>query len=406
MAHPPPPSSSFVPRFSSFVWAGFECTYALIDQERRIRLDLLSASKHDHYCAHDYKLIREIGATTVREGFAWHQIDKGQGVYDFRRFEAMLKIGQEMKVQQIWDLNHFDYPEYLDPFSQKFVTQFREYALRCLEILRRYIEGELYLVPLNEISFYSWFGADSGWWAPFKKGAHNGLRFKKQLVKAAIAAMKAIRTADSAVKFIQVDPIMRRIPQSPSSAKMRRKADDFNSIARYQSWDMLSGTLFPELGGQPDYLDVLGINYYMVNQEWLLRSPVSKDEYNVMIPLNSPDRVGFDVILREIYQRYKKPMVITETGSHGEFRHSWWDTVLTEVEQALAQQLPIYGVCSYPTVDKPTSLPFLWPQSGLWDFYQLADDCWRQPHQPAIDVIKKHLPKLKPPKLPQTKRSK
>jgi beta-glucosidase/6-phospho-beta-glucosidase/beta-galactosidase len=382
------------PKFASFMWAGFECTYALIDRERRLRLDLLGASKHDYYCATDYQLISAIGAKTVREGFAWHQIDKGNGEYDFSRFEAMLKIAKELEIQQVWDLNHFDYPEYLDPYTDTFITQFAEYAVRCLEVIRRYQSGEIYIVPVNEISFYSWFGADSGWWAPFKKGAVNSLQFKKQLVKAAIAAMKAISAVDKEVRFIHVDPIMRRIPKPPGTPKIHEQANDFNTVARYQTWDMLSGRLYPELGGQPEFLDILGINYYMVNQEWIMKSPVSKSEYTVMIPLDSPDRIGFDQILNEIYQRYQRPMVITETGSHGEFRPSWWDTVLTQVETALAQRLPIYGVCSYPTVDKPTSLPFLWPQSGLWDFYQLSDDYWRQPFQPGIDVIKSHLPKL------------
>ena len=36
--------------------------------------------------------------------------------------------------------------------------------------------------------------------------------------------------------------------------------------ARYQAWDMLEGRLHPELGGAPEYLDIVGVNYYPWNQ--------------------------------------------------------------------------------------------------------------------------------------------
>jgi polysaccharide biosynthesis protein PelF len=381
------------PQFNTFFWTGFECTYALIDKVRKVRLDLLSASKHDEYCREDYQMVKEVGAKTVREGLAWSQIDQGNGVYDFSRFEKMMQIGEEEHIQQVWDLNHFDYPEYLDPFSETFVTQFGEYAKHAIELIRKYNPETIYMVPLNEISFYSWFGADSGWWAPFKTGPKNGFEFKKQLVKAAITAMDSIWSVDKNVRFIHVDPIMRRIPREPSTPEIRKSTQDFNAEIRFQGWDMLCGRVLPELGGDPKYLDLLGINYYMVNQEWIVKSPISDKVHHIMLPLDSPDRVTFDMILQEIYDRYERPMIITETGSHGEYRAGWWETVLREIDVAVDKGLPIHGVCSYPTVDKPTELPFLWPQSGLWDFYQLDKAYHREPHDPALDVIKVWLQK-------------
>jgi hypothetical protein len=35
---------------------------------------------------------------------------------------------------------------------------------------------------------------------------------------------------------------------------------------QYQVLDILSGRICPELGGSPDYLDILGFNYYYNNQ--------------------------------------------------------------------------------------------------------------------------------------------
>ncbi|MFO0703221.1 MAG: hypothetical protein U0525_00675 [Patescibacteria group bacterium] len=89
---------------------------------------MLTATKHDKYCRDDYKMVKNIGIKTVREGLSWSEIDKGRGVYRFERFEKMMKVAKEENVQQIWDLNHFDFPSYLDPFSKNFIIKFAEYA--------------------------------------------------------------------------------------------------------------------------------------------------------------------------------------------------------------------------------------------------------------------------------------
>src|SRR5437016_1180188 len=95
--------SSDLPIFSSFIWAGFECTYA--KSEARTRIDMLASTAHDRFCRADYQNIKVIGIQVVREGLSWHQIDKGGGQYDFSRFEPMMRIAAEEGIEQIWDLN-------------------------------------------------------------------------------------------------------------------------------------------------------------------------------------------------------------------------------------------------------------------------------------------------------------
>lgn len=380
------PNRSQVPTFKSFIAAGFECTYALAENKRR--LDMLGATKHDKYCRADYQLIRQIGIKTVREGFAWSQIDQGNNQYDFSRFEQVLRIGQEQGIQQIWDLNHFDYPEYLDPFNQQFIQQFAEYARRVIHLVRQYQTGTLYIVPVNEISFFAWIGADMGWWAPYAKGREKGFTFKQQLVKAAIAAMDAIWQEDRDVRFIQVDPFMRRLATSPASKKAKEHVREFNEVVRYEAWDMLCGKKLPEIGGDPKYLDIIGVNYYIHNQEWVISGKGQGAQLkHQLMDWESSDRVSFAQMLNDIYQRYGRPLYISETGSYGPHREQWWLRVLAQIEEGLQQELPICGVCAYPTVDRPESAGFLLPESGLWDF--ACDDlsCQRIPHQASLDII-------------------
>lgn len=390
-----------LPRFKSFLQAGFECTAAMAEDKRR--LNMLDQTRHDQLCADDYDMIKERGFYTVREGLSWSQIDTGDGVYEFDRFEKMMQIGAQKGVQQIWDLNHFDFPTRLDPLAEdpakadEFVEAFARYAKEVIRVLRIHFPAEeLYIVPLNEISFFAWIGADMGWWAPYKKGRENGGRFKQILVRAAIAAMDAIWEEDDNVRFIHVDPFMRRLakqpmpsdttPHSPPSKKVQEHVKDFNEVVRYEAWDMLCGRKHPELGGAPKYLDIIGMNYYVHNQEWVITGQNNTVLHQLM-DWDSPDRVSFAEMIAEVYERYQRPIFISETGSFGERRSSWWERTLAEIDTGLNSGLPIVGVCAYPVLDRPESAGFLLPNSGIWDFDPTDSLCQRLPHEPSLTAI-------------------
>jgi beta-glucosidase/6-phospho-beta-glucosidase/beta-galactosidase len=389
------------PLFKSFISAGFECTSALAQDKRR--LNLLGQTRHDDLCLDDYALMNQNGFLTVREGLSWNAIDQGAGVYDFSRYIPLLEAAQRHGIQQIWDLNHFDYPFRLDPFSKEFIEAFAKHAQEFIKLWRSYSPTEtLYVVPINEISFFAWIGADMGWWAPYKKGRRNGGKLKAQLVRAAIAAMDAIWEVDDNVRFIQVDPFMRRVakqpqpvsedttaaapPIFPPSKKALAHIAEFNDVVRFEAWDLLSGRKKPELGGDPKYLDIIGMNYYIHNQEWVITG--EKDTIlHQLIDWDSPDRVPFAEMIRTVHDRYQRPIFISETGSFGTRRGEWWQRTLAEIDDALAHKLPIVGVCAYPILDRPESAGFLLPNSGVWDFDPADSLCQRMGHQPSLTAI-------------------
>jgi len=365
---------------------GFECTYAKVEQNKR--LDLLVSTRHDQKCREDYQLLKELGIWTVREGLAWSQIDQN-GKYDFSKFEEMMRIGQEEKIQQLWDLNHFDYPDDLDPFSKEFIERFRTYAVEAVKTLRHYSDQTLYLCPINEISFFAFIAGDVGAWAPYQKD--RGLELKKQLVLASIAAMDAVWDQDSNVRFLQVDPIFSRVPQKPITRQKRKVGHEF-AESKFQAWDMLSGKIFPELGGHPKYLDILGCNYYYYNQEWITAVDAEGKSTYKTIPLYSKHRIMVGTMLKEVYLRYKRPLLISETGGWGELRPKWWKKLFKEIDK-VRKRLPIYGVCIYPIVDRADWSEGHLTNSGLWDYASGDELCQRVPHHPTIDLIQKYIKK-------------
>jgi len=240
------------------------------------------------------------------------------------------------------------------------------------------------------MKFLSFIGSDHGVWAPHQK--NRGVEMKKQLVKATLAAMKSIWEVDTNVRFIHDDPIFYRTPKDPSSPEQREVANAFIEV-KFQAWDMICARVFPELGGTPEYLDILGANYYY-NQEWIVDAHNFADIRYGTIPLNRRKRISVRAFLQEIQDRYYRPIVITETGDWGDLRKKWWEQILPECLVALDKGIPLHGICSYPIVDRPDWTDGHLTNSGFYDF--IKDEALRQryPHQETISVVQPYIKKI------------
>ncbi len=371
---------------------GFEACNAL--SEHRQRLDMIGLTKHDLYCRADYRLLKQTGIFTIRESMAWHLIDGGGGAYDFSRYEKMMVIARDEGMQVIWSLNHFDIPAWLDLFSPDFAPRFAEYAVAAVRTIRRYDDDVLYINPLNEISFYSWMCAEVGVWGPHHTG--RGFEAKLQMVRATLAAVKAVKAMDARIKFVHIDPVMRRTAAPRSSPEVRKFVRDFRGVV-YQTWDMIVGKIYPELGGSRDCMDIVGVNYYIYNQEKVLEVQYEPN-FEVRtrrLGLNSKARLGFDRMLNTVYNRYRKPILITETGSHGALRIHWWRRLLRDIDKALLRKIPLLGVCAYPIIDRPDWHYGHLTNSGFWDFEGGDEHFKRIPHVAVLAIIKKYVNQMK-----------
>ena len=70
---------------------------------------------------------------------------------------------------------------------------------------------------------------------------------------------------------------------APEHPKTWRRVQADN-LLQYQAWDMLSGRIWPSLGGHPSYLDIIGVNFYPDNQFMLDGSavPLGAATYNLV----------------------------------------------------------------------------------------------------------------------------
>ena len=329
------------PLFRSFFQGGFECSNHRLADGRR--LDMTTATHHDRFAARDYRLVQEYGIATVRDGVRWPAVEAAPGVYRWENFLPMLRAARETGVQVIWDLFHYGWPEGLDIFSPQFVERFAAFARAFAILLDEEGWGMPMVVPVNEISFFSWAAGETGVLNPFAR--ERGGELKRQMVRAALAAMRELRRVNPATRLLLVDPMINVIPRRdrPGDAP----AAEAYRLSQFDSWDMLCGRLEPELGGNPEFLDVIGVNYYIHNQ-W--RYPGG---HGSMIAPSDPRYRHVRWMLAEIYERYRRPLFIAETGIEDETRPAWLRYISNEAAAAIAQGIPVEGICLYPILNHP-----------------------------------------------------
>jgi hypothetical protein len=279
----------------------------------------------------------------------------------------MVRAAREARVQVIWDLCHYGWPDGLDIFRPEFVDRFADYARAVARLIADETDEVPWYAPINEISFWSWGGGDVGYINPCATG--RGFELKTQLARATLAAIDAIWSVDSRARFLHCDPAI-HIVADPKRPKMKAEAEG-HRLAQFQAFDMIMGNLWPQLGGDPRYLDVVGLNYYPRNQ-WVLDGPT--------IERGAPLYRPFREILREAWERYGRPLILAETGAEEGHRADWLRYVSGEVLAARRAGVPVDGICLYPVLDYPGWDDDRHCQSGLWGYPDLAGD--RETHLP------------------------
>ena len=355
--------------FRSFFLGGFECSTHRLRTGRR--LDLLEATRHAELAASDYRLLQRYGIHTARDGVRWHLIERSPHSYDFSSAIPMRRAAHETDMEVIWDLWHYGWPDDIDIFSAAFVDRFTAFARETAKRISDYSEVPL-ISPINEISFFSWAGGEGGIFNPFAK--RRGEEMKRQLVRATIEAIDAIRSVNGQARLFQIDPIIHVVPRS-DGPEDRAHAEAYRQ-SQFAAWDMIAGRVEPELGGSERNLDVIGVNYYIHNQFiW---------EGGMIVPSDRRYRhVG--LMIEEVYRRYERPIFVAETGIEDDTRPAWLRYICREVLGAMWGGVPIAGICLYPILNHPGWDDDRHCYNGMFDY---ADSTGaREVFQPLADEL-------------------
>jgi beta-glucosidase/6-phospho-beta-glucosidase/beta-galactosidase len=368
--------------FPTFFLSGFECsTFRWKDVGRR---DLSAELQHYVHADEDYSMLRSLGIAVAREGIPWPLVDRA-GTLDFSCIEPFLQAQRRHCVLPIWDLCHYGYPDDLDPLSDAFVERFAAYARAAARhVAERAHHGPLLFTPVNEPTFWGYMGGEWAWAAPYGRDADYRRRFTLALARADIAAVAAIREDFPDARMVHIDPLIWVVPprDRPDLAEEahRESYDD-----AYLAWDAISGQRFPELGGSPETIDIIGLNNYSFGQmEYVPGGP-----HNALEPGDDRIRPLADLI-EEAWAKYRRPCIIAETsGLHGG-RPDWLNDVMEESLAAVNRGVDLHGICLFPAVDMTDWHTGEWLHMGIADVERLPSGAlMRTPFVPYVETLRR-----------------
>lgn len=324
--------------FKTYYMGGFECADHI--NRSGVRINLLKETQHDIRVEDDYKLLADMNIYVVREGICWSAVEKSPNQFDFSEILNRMHAAEKYGMQQIWDLIHFGYPDDLSPTHPKFCERFQNLCRAFAKFYKIHSRQDLFVVPINEISFLAWHSGDARGTVPF--AVNSGWDIKYHLCKAAILGIEVLKEIDPECRIIIVEPLVEIHANNNTESEHLFELNEH----QFQAMDIIAGRICPELNGKEEYLDILGFNYYWNCQWTVLGDSLEWPDENLQ-------RVPFREMLQAAYYRYKKPLFLSETGHIGSGRVQWIEEITTECMAVQEAGIPFFGICIYPVIDRP-----------------------------------------------------
>ncbi|MDQ2779833.1 MAG: hypothetical protein M3Y32_09785 [Pseudomonadota bacterium] len=342
-------------------------------------LDMVATTGHAERFEEDYRALAQRGIRVVRESIGW-RLCEPQGMlqadsrFDFQRLRRMAQAARRQGVQVLWTLMHYGVPPDVSLMDDRFCARFAEFAAAVADALAPLLDEDEVPVftPINEISFLAWAACETNLIHPHVGDRNDprhvplpdGYVLKCRLVRACLAGMQAIRARLPSARFLHVDPLVHVVAPADASAELAAEARRFREY-QWQTWDLIAGRLEPALGGSTEALDMLGVNHYPTAQ-WEFQTGATLAWRPG--PGGDGRRLALSALLQEASERYRRPIVIAETGACDGDRAGWLAWVDTEATVARAAGVDLRGVCLYPVIGRPDwNDANEWHRCGLWD---------------------------------------
>jgi hypothetical protein len=124
--------------------------------------------------------------------------------------------------------------------------------------------------------------------------------------------MHAFRDPDPRARFVHCEPLI-AILHSHDTGLRRSEAEGWHQ-AQFQAFDLLSGRIWPQIGGDQSLRDIIGVNY-CPNHQWL--------HAGVTIDLDHPAYRPLADLPFETHARYLRPIFGSKTGVENHHHAPW-----------------------------------------------------------------------------------
>jgi beta-glucosidase/6-phospho-beta-glucosidase/beta-galactosidase len=341
---------------NNFMFAtGIECSYPTIDQGKT-RRDMLAECDHYNRYKEDLGLVKEMGLKVLRYGLPYYSIQKGAGKYDWEFADLAMAEIQRLEITPILDLMHFGVPDWLGNFQNpELVVHFADY---CEQVAKRY-PWVRYYTPVNEIYVTARSSAKDGVW-------NEQLKSDKAFVTALKHAAAASIMGTQQIAKHRPDCVIVQSESAEFTHELRAErtpAVQLENLLRFTSLDLLyahqpegevvnylydNGMTRQEydwfMAGEPPGYQVMGNDYYGRNEK-------------IMLPngeiCTSMDVLGWSTITHDYYQRYKKPVMHTETNVFdANEAPTWLWKQWVNILRLRKEGVPVLGFTWYSLIDQ------------------------------------------------------
>ncbi len=346
-----------------FIWAaGIEDTFVPQVRHGHNPLDEYELMGHYEHWREDLDLCSEIGVQALRWGIPWYKVEPQRGRFDWRWTDEVIGyMVEELKIVPIIDLMHYGCPDWLERgfANRNYPQHVAEYSAAVAE---QYKHLTKCYTPLNEPIITALMCGMRGLWPPYLRGEKGYIKLMIQIAKGIVRTVKAIRSVDP-------DSVMFHVEATGLTRTIR---EDLASLAReetrrgYICYDLITGMLahdhllFSWLlrnGAAPDdlvrfqedpvKLDVVGMNFY---PQWSTKQIYLSRAGQIAFREVEPEGDGFAELIRHYYERYRVPIMITETSALGpdDIRLRWLRSSVASIKTLRAEGVPVIGYTWFP----------------------------------------------------------
>ncbi|MEO7521343.1 MAG: family 1 glycosylhydrolase [Gemmatimonas sp.] len=340
----------------NFMFAtGIECSYPTIDGGR-LRRDQLAECGHYERWREDLALVHELGLKVLRYGLPYHVINTGAGEYDWSFADEVMAEMQQLEITPILDLMHFGVPDWLGNFQN---PELPGHFANYVEAVATRYPWVRYYTPVNEIYVTAKLSAKDGAWNEQLKSDRAFVNAMKHIVAASILATHRIakHRPDAVIVQSESAEYTHEARAEPSREVSLRNKQRFipldllyahapdadvcmflmdNGLTRAEyNWFML---------GEPPGYQVMGNDYYGRNERIILPDGTS---------IAAEDVTGWYLITKAYYERYKKPVMHTETNVFdADQAPTWLWKQWINVLRMRADGVPVLGFTWYSLIDQ------------------------------------------------------
>ncbi|MFL5327525.1 MAG: family 1 glycosylhydrolase [Gemmataceae bacterium] len=313
---------------------------------------------YDHW-QRDFDCVQELGLQYLRYGPPIYRVWRGPDQYDWSFVDAGFADLLRRRLIPITDLCHFGVPDWIGNFQNpEFPRLFAGYAKAFAE---RFPWVQLY-TPINEMFICATFSAAYGWWNEQESNDRSFVTALKHIVKANVLAMHGILDCRPDAIFIQSESSEYFHAEDPNAIK---PAEILNS-RRFLSLDLNYGRRVDSemyeflmdngmtraeyhffLESHLRHHCIMGNDYYVTNEHRVSGNGQTRPAGEVF---------GYNEITRQYYDRYRVPVMHTETnlnqGPNGDEAVYWLWKEWANVLRVRNDGVPVVGFTWYSITDQ------------------------------------------------------